>query len=211
MNLLENRENGNQSIEYYTETHLQYLGLIFFIVVFAICLPYVMYKHKMYEFLAMYFPNLDLIATCLNFQGGPFELNMFKYLYSDDEPVVGYLSLNIIGLISMMGVLAVLFKKTEHLMKKGSDNIMSKVMSIGMIMLTVTFFFPNRYIRIFNEYVYNSMSKLFVNMSKNKLWFLTFFIGMVFSFAIIKLEASVNESIINDNLTKIIHNIIHHI
>ena len=55
------------------------------------------------------------------------------------------------------------------------------------------------------------MSKLFVNMSKNKLWFLTFFIGMVFSFAIIKLEASVNESIINDNLTKIIHNIIHHI
>ena len=30
MNLSENRENGNQPIEYYTESQLQYLGLFFF-------------------------------------------------------------------------------------------------------------------------------------------------------------------------------------
>lgn len=211
MNLLENRENGNQSIKYYTETHLQYLGLIFFIVVFAICIPYIIYKCKMYEFLTMYFPNLDLIATCLNFQGGPFDLNIFKYLYSDSGPTIGYLSLNIIGVLSMMGVLAVLFKKTEYLMKKGSDNIMSKVMSTGMIMLIITFFFPNRYIRIFNEYVYSLLNKFLINSSKNTLWFITFFIGILFSFAIINFEKFVNESIIRKNLTKVIYNIIHHV
>lgn len=209
MNLSENRENGNQPIEYYTESQLQYLGLFFFIVVFAICLPYIMYKYKMYKFLAMYFPNLDLIATCLNFQGGPFGLNMFKYLYSDSGPTIGYLSLNIIGVLSMMGVLAVLFKKTEYLMKKGSDNIMSKVMSAGMIMLIITFFFPNRYIRVLNKYVYSLLNKFLINSSKNTLWFITFFIGILFSFAIINFEKFVNESIINKNLTKIMHTILH--
>ena len=112
--VLHKRDSVNRNIKY-TELQLQYLGLIFFIVVFVICVPYIMYKRKMYELLTMYFPNLDLIATCLNFQGGPFELNIFKYLYSDDEPTIGYLSYNIIGLFSMMGVLAVLFKKTEYL------------------------------------------------------------------------------------------------
>jgi hypothetical protein len=165
----------------------------------------------MYELLTMYFPNLDLIATCLNFQGGPFELNIFKYLYSDDEPTIGYLSYNIIGLFSMMGVLAVLFKKTEYLMRKGSDNIMSKIMSMGMIMLIVTFFFPNRYIRVFNEYVYNIIKNRFVNMSKNTLWFITFCIGLLLSFIIIKTEVLLNESIIHERLTGILHNIIHHL
>ena len=168
-----------------------------------------MYKYKMYKFLAMYFPNLDLIATCLNFQGGPFGLNMFKYLYSDSGPTIGYLSLNIIGVLSMMGVLAVLFKKTEYLMKKGSDNIMSKVMSAGMIMLIITFFFPNRYIRVINKYVYSLLNKFLINSSKNTLWFITFFIGILFSFAIINFEKFVNESIINKNLTKIMHTILH--
>jgi len=208
--VLHKEDSVNRKIKY-TERELQYLGLIFFIVVFVICIPYIMYKRKMYELLTMYFPNLDLIATCLNFQGGPFELNIFKYLYSVDEPTIGYLSLNLIGLFSMMGVLAVLFKRTEYLIRKGCDNIMSKIMSIGMIMLIVTFFFPNRYIRVFNEYVYNIIKNRFVNMSKNTLWFMTFFSGLLLSFIIIKTEVFLNESIINDKLTNILHHIIHYL
>lgn len=208
--VLHKRDSVNRNIKY-TELQLQYLGLIFFIVVFVICVPYIMYKRKMYELLTMYFPNLDLIATCLNFQGGPFELNIFKYLYSDDEPTIGYLSYNIIGLFSMMGVLAVLFKKTEYLMRKGSDNIMSKIMAMGMIMLIVTFFFPNRHIRKFNEYVYNIIKNRFVIMSKNTLWFITLCLGLLLSFIIIKTEAFLNESIIHERLTGILHHIIHHL
>ena len=109
----------------------------------------------------------------------------------------------------MMGVFVVLFKKAEYLMKIGSDNIMSKIMSSGMIMLIITFFFPNRYIRHFNKYVYSLLNKPLVNSSKNTLWFITFFIGILFSFAIINFEKFVNESIINKNLTKIMHTILH--
>ena len=82
--VLHKRDSVNRNIKY-TELQLQYLGLIFFIVVFVICVPYIMYKRKMYELLTMYFPNLDLIATCLNFHmaacyghSGTYQLFLFS-------------------------------------------------------------------------------------------------------------------------------------
>lgn len=186
----------------------QYFALIFFIIVFAMIIPYVLASHNLYDILEMYYPNLDLMATCLNLHGGPNNSDIFKYLYLDDDPFVGYISVNTIALLSMVGVFVVLLKRLKRKLLKSktkdiSDNSnLASVISTGTIMLIITFFFPNRYINQFNEFVYATI-KNYTNIDETSLWYLTVFIGFIFSFLIIKTEAVVNKSFINSRLEKV--------
>ena len=63
-----------------SEGDLIYLfSLIGYLIVFGICIPYVLIKHDAFVILEGYLPNLDMIATVLGYSEGPF--GIFKYLY----------------------------------------------------------------------------------------------------------------------------------
>ena len=187
---------------------LHYFGLVFFIVVFCVCIPYLMYNFGFIELLEMYFPNLDLLATCLNFKGGPFNLNMFLYLFSSEEPLVGYLSFNIIGLLSVVGLFAVVLKQIQKSSINTKNLKISRPLATATIMLIITFFFPNRYINQFNELVYGKTKETFTGISEHILWGFTFIMGIILSFLIIKFETFVNKTFINDKLAVFISNFI---
>ena len=205
-----NKEIINKDINNY---YLQWIGLFFYIITFALMIPYFLLKNKYYSFIQMYFQNLDLIATCLNFQGGPFDLQMFKYLYSSTTPFVGYISYNLIAFLALLGVAAVILKRMEDnkiYKKQYPKERIAYFMSFYTITLIITFLFPNRYIRQFNEY-FNTILKNNINLNKNILWLITIIGGLIVSFFVILLEGFINKSIINSyffNLYQLFYDII---
>ena len=57
------------------------LGLVVFVLIFVIIVPSVLYKLKLLKILAVYFPNLDIIATILSYNAG-FKNTIFSNLYN---------------------------------------------------------------------------------------------------------------------------------
>ena len=190
-------------------TRYQWYALVFFIIIFAIFIPYILTYTKNYDILEMYFPNLDLIATCFSLNNGPYNTKIFQHLYLSDKPFVGYMSTNLIGLISIIGIFVVVFKKIKSLIKEKSKHPFMNGLSCAIIMLIITFFFPNRYINVLTHYIYENLLKNFSN-TNDILWYVTVFIGIVVSFLIIKLESKINNSYIQKILTKKIINIFNH-
>ena len=45
------------------------IGIIIYISIFVIIIPIILYKYKFYEFLEVYMPNFDLLATAVSFRG----------------------------------------------------------------------------------------------------------------------------------------------
>ena len=166
-------------------TRYQWYALVFFIIIFAIFIPYILTYTKNYDILEMYFPNLDLIATCFSLNNGPYNSKIFQHLYLSDQPFVGYMSTNLIGLISIIGVFVVVFKKIKSLIKEKSKHPFMNGLSCAIIMLIITFFFPNRYINVLTHFIYENLLNKFSN-ENDILWYVTVFIGIVVSFLIIK-------------------------
>ena len=55
------------------------IGLLIYVVIFVFLIPHILISNKLYYILAAYFPNLDMLATVLGYEGGPW--NIWKYLY----------------------------------------------------------------------------------------------------------------------------------
>ena len=57
-------------------------GVIFYVVIFVVFIPYLMLHNNVSDeiFLA-YVPNVDMLATVVGYEGGPFS-NIWRYLYN---------------------------------------------------------------------------------------------------------------------------------
>jgi hypothetical protein len=154
-------------------------SVLFFIIVIGL-VPFLLFKFKLYDFLEVYFPNVDLIATSLSFDGGPFNLEIFKYLYMDESPFIGYLNKNIISYIALMSVIFIVIRAA----------VVHKNVSVGLakasIICFTTYLLPNRYIMsgmtLFDHMFSRIMSGPFV-------WFIVAFVGLIISCLCIFCEA----------------------
>lgn len=138
-----------------TKENLNYtIGLIIFIILFIIIIPYFLYKFNSITFLLVYFLNLDLTATMLGSIEGPLH-QYFKYLYSDSTPLIGYISQTLIALIVLGAVFLIVVGRNRN-----------KSIGIGLVRylftILITFLAPNRFI---SEIMHNSF--IFLNNFKN--------------------------------------------
>jgi hypothetical protein len=57
-------------------------GLVSYVVIFVVIVPYIMLRNNVSDELFMaYVPNVDMLATVLGYEGGPFS-NIWRYLYN---------------------------------------------------------------------------------------------------------------------------------
>ena len=118
-----------------------YIGLLIYLVIFVIMIPYLLIKNNYYEILAGYFPNLDLIATCIGYHGGPANSFIWTHLYNPaDSTFTGYITSNFINMLALLGVTYIIAYYT--FMKKS----IYKGWARAFIMLPMTYFIPSNII-----------------------------------------------------------------
>lgn len=139
-------------------------GLLTFIIIFVIIIPIGLYYFDFFEFLYVYMPNFDLLATAISYNGGPGDRNerLFESLYnSTTKSTIGYISTTFINFISLVGLVFLVTKKAQEqtanyfkkhknaskiknmrymLMKTGAGEA---GLGTGMIMILFTYLLPN--------------------------------------------------------------------
>lgn len=157
------------------------LGFLLFFLIFVILFPILIKSYKNEELLLTYMANIDLIATVISFKNGPFNINLFRYLYIDNRPLIGYFNQNIINYIVLLVISYIIIKTSIK-----ANNIGDGIAKASLIFI-FTYLFPGRII-------YNGMSSLYkilnvnLNLYSTTSWFITFIFGLLFSLFFIILE-----------------------
>ena len=149
------------------------LGIIIYITVFIIIIPLILYKLQFLTFLKLYFLNTDLIATVISFDKGIFK-NIFKYIYNDTGPVIGYLSQSLINWTVLMGLFYVIITESR---KKTVNDALSK---LGF-MLFITYLLPSRYLIKLQEWFYRKIGRkhMYDNIDINGFYTILFGLSLV--------------------------------
>lgn len=130
------------------------LGLIIYVIVFVICIPYLLIKYKLWNILSAYFPNLDLIASVIGYHGGPHNTFIWTHLYNPaDSTLVGYITSNVINLFALLGVTYIIAYYTFI------TNNIYKGWSRAFIMLPMTYFIPSNFIIYYMNKYGNYLNK----------------------------------------------------
>ena len=178
----------------YSEKMTAIKGTIFYIIIFIITIPYILYKLGLNDFLKLYFVNTDLLATVISFDKGNFK-DIFKYLYNDTSPFIGFLSQSFINWSVLMGLFFITISET---CKKPKSYTLSKIAFI----LIITYLLPSRYlVKMQNEIYYFLTNKLL--FTKKITGILTILIGIILAMLIIGLE-NIVIFLFSDKLKKII-------
>jgi hypothetical protein len=122
------------------------IGIIIYVSIFIILIPIILYKLGFTNFLKLYFLNTDLIATTISYDKGIFK-NIFKYIYNDTGPLVGFMSQSIINWFVLMGLFYLIITESR---KKPVNDALSKV----GFMLFITYLLPSRFIIKLQEWFY---------------------------------------------------------
>lgn len=153
---LSKKKNSNSLYLSKNEQNIAMLGTFIYITVFIIIIPIILYKLGFGTLVKIYFVNTDLIATAISFHKGPFQ-NIFKYLYNNTEPFIGYFSQNIINLTVLLGLFYIRLEQSKK------ESISSSLSKISFILL-ITYLLPGRYIiKLQDDYYNNIGGKLFWN------------------------------------------------
>ena len=129
------------------------LGLIVFILIFAIIVPVLLYKLGLYNILAVYFPNLDIIATILSYNAG-FKDTIFSNLFNTqckfntEKGEIYPVSELVINYLSLIGLGVVVLKMSKGNMYKDLANF--------SVMLLITYMLPNQILEIILNYIDNA-------------------------------------------------------
>jgi len=120
------------------------LGLIIYIIIFAILIPYILIRHGMINMLAAYFPNLDILATVLGYRGGPpndFLNDLWLYLYNPaTEKLFGFFSTNLINYLALLGLTFTVAYSTYKFKS------ISRGWSRAFFMIILTYLIPGHFI-----------------------------------------------------------------
>ena len=81
------------------------LGVVVYIIIFVIIIPYTMVRNNVSEEIILaYVPNVDILATVLGYDGGPFS-NIWRYLYNPSNlTIFGFISTNLMNYFALLGV-----------------------------------------------------------------------------------------------------------
>lgn len=182
------------------------VGLVIFILITVIIVPYSYFylvvkgsKTEIPYFLfESWLANIDLIATCLSFHDGPYKSGIFEFLFKRTDTFIGFLSFNIISLITLLAILFIVLLRTDKMNLKDKSGFYTKMVILSQfgIILTITFLFPNRYIEKVMDYTYDKIPNYFT-LNYHLKWFITVLIGMIMAILIIGFETIINNKVTN--------------
>jgi hypothetical protein len=175
------------------------LGLFIFIIIFMILIPLLLIHFKFYNFLHVYMPNFDLLATSMSWDNGPGGRNnrLFQSLYNRTKPksMMGLISTTFINFVSLVGLIFLLIKtyiehSNKQINKKTNKKTNKKFVSdalvntleTGMIMLLITYLLPNPIITQIQETLRVFLFEKF-NLTRESLllYFIIVSAGLLFS------------------------------
>jgi len=165
-------------------------GTFIYIIIFVILIPILFIKYDYLEILTAYFPNIDMIATILGYNGGPniFNMeNMWLYLYNPSNfTIFGFISTNIMNYFALLGA-TLLISYTTYKSKSWK-----KGWSMAFIMLFLTYLAPGNIIVILQETIGTLLESNFNFVPQSNLLYLfVVLFGLMFSALIILLESNV--------------------
>lgn len=167
-------------------------GFVLFFAVFLVGIPLLVKNIDNEELLLAYISNVDLIATIMSFKNGPFGQDLFRYLYMDPRPLIGYINQNLINLYVLIALSYVV----------SSIAVKNKSVSDGMakasIIYVLTYLFPGRFISEIMHWTYNSLASYFPESTHSIIYYLTICVGSIFSIGLIIMEAIVTKMIYKD-------------
>jgi hypothetical protein len=165
-------------------------GLILYIILFVIFIPYLLVKYKQWNILAAYFPNLDLVATVIGYNGGPANSYIWSHLYNPtDSTIIGYITSNLINLYALLGVTFIIAYYTY--VGKSIYNGWSR----AFIMLPMTYFIPGNFIVYIMNNFGNYLNKFYLNSSWIH-YLLVIISGFILSLFFILIEAKLIEKFV---------------
>lgn len=160
-----------------------YFGLMIYIIIFVIGIPYLLIKNKYWDILSAYFPNLDLIGTIIGYHGGPVNSYIWTHLYNpSDSTITGYVTSNLINYLALLGVIFVIIHYTMV------SNNMFKPAARALIMLIVTYFIPSNFIIYFMNKFGKYLNRFFLSKSLQH-YLLVLLLGFLIAVLFISLEA----------------------
>jgi hypothetical protein len=124
--------------------------------------------------------NTDLIATVISFDKGPFK-NIFKYLYNDTGPLIGFISQSIINWSVLFGLFYIM-------LSEGKNKRMTEGLSKIAFILMITYLLPGRFIIGWMEDFYQYLVRILHHQSIDE-GILTMIIGVILAIGFILLEA----------------------
>ena len=170
--IIEVHKAGKKQVN--TVRHL--IGLVLFIVIFIMIIPISLYKFKLFTILEGYLPNIDLIATCLSWHGGPYEL--WAELYpSAPVTIHGFLSQSFINYGALLGLTYIIARESAI-----SRNAV-KGWSLGIIMLLMTYLLPGNFITHMMNHLNDNIKQI------ARYPFIITLIGMLIAVSFILIEA----------------------
>ena len=172
-----NQEHHNVDLTS-SQQYTAIFGLLIYIVVFIILIPIALYKLHLFEFLKLYFVNTDLIATVISFDKGSFK-DIFKYLYNDTGPIIGFISQSVINWSVLLGLFYIILSESRN--KKISEGL-SKISFI----ILLTYLLPTRFIVMWMEEFYQYLVR--INKFKLDSGLFTMLFGLVLAICFICLE-----------------------
>jgi len=202
--------SNNQTLIEKNSLSKNIIGFLIFFIIILIIIPYYLFKHDNYEFLSMYLPNVDIIATVLSFKGGFFTNHLFSELYPENAKTsFSTISIQIINYIALLGLT---FLVSKHTLK---TKTLYKGWSIAFIMIIVTYLLPGLFIPNIMNRVYNYIDTHIKNnkyIKHNRLseryikYIPSLIIGIILSIGTILSETYIIE-LIGDKLSDIIEKI----
>ena len=124
------------------------LGLVSYVVIFVGIVPYIMLRNNVSDELFMaYIPNVDMLATVLGYEGGPFS-NIWRYLYNPSNlTLFGLFSTTLLNYFALLGgTFMVAWQTHKHKSWK-------RGWSAAFIFLLVTYLVPGNLIVILQNWV----------------------------------------------------------
>lgn len=124
------------------------LGLITYIIIFVLLIPYLMLRNNISEEIILaYIPNVDILATVLGYDGGPFS-SMWRYLYNPSNiTLFGFVSTNLMNYFALLGATFMVAWQTHK------HKSWVRGWSAAFIFLLMTYLIPGNLIVILQDKV----------------------------------------------------------
>ena len=120
------------------------IGLIIFLVLTCLIIPYIFYYLGWMTLIDVWLPNIDLIATAISFRTGLWE-PYFSWLWpSDDELVMDSLPKWFATIIRYISLISMFIIAGKHIALSGH---LFRGISFALVMLILTYLIPNDIIR----------------------------------------------------------------
>ena len=177
--LLHNKRDTTLSKD---ELNRNIVGLLIYITFFTLYIPHILLKNKLYLITALYFSNLDMLATVFGFSGGPY--NIWKYLYNPaTSSTFGFISSTLINYLALIGVG---FVCIEYATRR--KNLFGGLAML-LIILPITYLLPgNLIVYIMNNTAHSLYKHKIVYYSR---WIITILVGVIVTGCIIGFERMV--------------------